>query len=62
VLHTAMDNGNDYVQKLFGGSQPPSATYVAPTGSGAAHALRATTARLTPAMVPTTPRFLDRSV
>ncbi len=62
VLRMAMDNGNDYVQKLFGASQPAAATYVAPTSSPAAQALRPTTARLTPAMVPTTPRFLDRSV
>ncbi len=62
VLRTAMDNGNDYVQKLFGASCVPAATYVAPTGSPAAQALRPSTARLTPAMVPTAPRFLDRSV
>ncbi len=62
VLRAAMDNGNDYVQKLFGASQPAAATYLAPTSSPAAQALRPTTARLTPAMVPTAPRFLDRSV
>jgi FlgN protein len=62
VLRTALDNGNDYVQKLFGASQAPAATYLAPAASPAAHALRPTTARLTPAMVPTAPRFLDRSV
>ncbi len=62
VLRTAMDNGNDYIQKLFGASQPAAATYLAPTASPAAHALRPSTARLTPAMVPTAPRFLDRSV
>jgi hypothetical protein len=61
VLHTAMDNGNDYVQKLFGGPQP-TATYVAPHNAISSPALRPTTARLTPAMVPTAPRFLDRSV
>lgn len=60
VLRTAMDNGNDYVQKLFGAAQP-AATYVAPLTTHSP-ALRPTTARLTPAMVPTTPRFLDRSV
>ena len=61
VLRTAMDNGNDYVQKLFG-SPTPAATYVAPMSASSSPALRPTTARLTPAMVPTTPRFLDRSV
>jgi hypothetical protein len=61
VLRTAMDNGNDYVQKLFGGPQP-TATYVAPHNAISSPALRPTTARLTPAMVPTAPRFLDRSV
>ena len=61
VLRTAMDNGNDYVQKLFGANQP-AATYVAPTLASSSPALRPTTARLTPAMVPTAPRFLDRSV
>jgi FlgN protein len=61
VLRTAMDNGNDYVQKLFGGPQP-TATYVAPHSAISSPALRPTTARLTPAMVPTAPRFLDRSV
>jgi hypothetical protein len=60
VLKTAMDNGNDYVQKLFGAAQP-GATYVAPLATHSP-ALRPTTARLTPAMVPTAPRFLDRSV
>ncbi len=60
VLRTAMENGNDYVQKLFGGA-PPAATYVAPLATHSP-ALRPTTARLTPAMVPTAPRFLDRSV
>jgi FlgN protein len=60
VLRTAMDNGNDYVQKLFGASQP-AATYVAPLATHSP-ALRPTTARLTPAMVPAAPRFLDRSV
>lgn len=60
VLRSAMDNGNDYVQKLFGASQP-AATYVAPLATHSP-ALRPTTARLTPAMVPTAPRFLDRSV
>ena len=57
-----MDNGNDYVQKLFGAGAAPSATYVAPVGNAASPSLRPTTARLTPAMVPTAPRFLDRSV
>lgn len=61
VLKLAMDNGNDYVQKLFG-TQQPTVTYVSPAGSHAASAMRPTTARLTPAMVPTAPRFLDRSV
>ncbi len=61
VLRSAMDNGNDYVQKLFGAPQP-SPTYTAPFNSSSSPALRPTTARLTPAMVPTTPRFLDRSV
>lgn len=67
VLRSAMDNGNDYVQKLFGNPQP-TATYEAPQAPRAPHAtaasaaLRPTTARLTPAMVPTAPRFLDRSV
>ena len=68
VLRSAMDNGNDYVQKLFGNPQP-TATYEAPTAppraahaTAASAALRPTTARLTPAMVPTAPRFLDRSV
>jgi hypothetical protein len=61
VLRTAMDNGNDYVQKLFGAPEP-AATYVAPTVAASNPALRPTTARLTPAMVPTAPRFLDRSV
>ncbi len=60
VLKSAMDNGNDYVQKLFGAPQP-TATYVAPLAQ-TSPALRPTTARLTPAMVPTAPRFLDRSV
>lgn len=60
VLRSAMDSGNDYVQKLFGGAQP-AATYVGPLASGAT-AIRPTTARLTPAMVPTSARFLDRSV
>jgi hypothetical protein len=61
VLRSAMDSGNDYVQKLFGGTTPPSATYAAPT-AGATPALRPTTARLTPAMVPAAARFFDRSV
>ncbi len=61
VLKLAMDNGNDYVQKLFGTPQP-TATYVGPAGAPSATAIRPTTARLTPAMVPTAPRFLDRSV
>lgn len=61
VLRSAMDNGNDYVQKLFGAPQP-SPTYTAPFNSISSPALRPTTARLTPAMVPTSPRFLDRSV
>jgi len=58
VLRTAMDNGNDYVQKLFGTPQEPAATYVA------AQPLAATRpgAQQTPAMVPTVARFLDRSV
>ena len=60
VLRMAMENGNDYVQKLFGSPQP-AATYVAPHAISSP-ALRPTTARLTPAMVPTAPRFLDRSV
>ncbi|MDZ7630582.1 MAG: flagellar export chaperone FlgN [Gemmatimonadaceae bacterium] len=62
VLKSAMDNGNDYVQKLFGATQPTPTTYVAPTATGASTAMRPTTARLTPAMVPTAPRFFDRSV
>ena len=59
VLRLAMDNGNDYVQKLFG-APPTAATYVGPFAATGT----ATTApaRLTPAMVPTQPRFLDRSV
>ena len=61
VLKSAMENGNDYVQKLFGAPQSP-ATYVAPHTTNSSPALRPTTARLTPAMVPTVPRFLDRSV
>ena len=61
VLRTAMENGNDYVQKLFGSPTPPT-TYVAPMSAISSPALRPTTARLTPAMVPTAPRFLDRSV
>ena len=61
VLRLAMENGNDYVQKLFGTPQE-SATYVPPHATIASSALRPTTARLTPAMVPTAPRFLDRSV
>ena len=61
VLRAAMDNGNDYVQKLFG-SPDPAATYVAPQSAISSPALRSTMARLTPAMVPTAPRFLDRSV
>ena len=61
VLRTAMENGNDYVQKLFGSPTPPT-TYVAPMSAISSPALRPTMARLTPAMVPTTPRFLDRSV
>ena len=61
VLRTAMENGNDYVQKLFG-SPTPAATYVAPMSAISSPALRSTMARLTPAMVPTAPRFLDRSV
>ncbi len=62
VLRTAMDNGNDYVQKLFGATQPTATTYEPPTATTASAAMRPTTARLTPAMVPTAPRFLDRSV
>lgn len=54
VLRTAMDNGNDYVQKLFGTQQAPAVTYVAPQ-------LPAAT-RTTPTQVPTVARFLDRSV
>jgi hypothetical protein len=64
VLKTAMDNGNHYVQQLFG-TAPAPATYTGPTvlnSTGSAAALRPTTARLTPAMVPAAPRFLDRSV
>lgn len=61
VLKSAMDSGNDYVQKLFGTPQP-TATYVGPASGAATTAIRPTTARLTPAMVPTAPRFLDRSV
>jgi flagellar biosynthesis/type III secretory pathway chaperone len=61
VLRSAMDHGHDYVQKLFGGSQP-AATYVAPHATAISPALNPTTVRLTPAMVPTAPRFLDRSV
>jgi hypothetical protein len=61
VLQAAMENGNDYVQKLFGAPQP-TATYAGPTASQSATALRPTTSRLTPAMVPVAPRFLDRSV
>ncbi len=60
VLKVAMDNGNDYVQKLFGTAQPAAPTYAGPIATTTA--LRPTTARLTPAMVPTAPRFLDRSV
>lgn len=58
VLRTAMDNGNDYVQKLFGAPQAPAATYVAPHLTAAAH----TGAQPTPTPVPTVARFLDRSV
>jgi len=61
VLKAALDNGNDYVQKLFGTPQP-AATYVGPSATNSASASRPTTVRLTPAMVPTAPRFLDRSV
>lgn len=64
VLKTAMDNGNNHVQQLFG-TGPAPATYAGPTvvnATGNAAALRPTTARLTPAMVPPAPRFLDRSV
>ncbi|MCC7052657.1 MAG: flagellar export chaperone FlgN [Gemmatimonadaceae bacterium] len=68
VLRAAMDNGNDYVQKLFGAPQP-TATYAAPVAAAAAPVIpagvpvmRAPIARLTPAMVPTQARFLDRSV
>jgi len=60
VLRTAMDNGNDYVQKLFGSTQP-AATYVAPAAAVAAGA-RSAPLRATPAMVPSVPRFLDHSV
>lgn len=56
VLQGAMDSGNDYVQTLLG-SADSGATYVAP---GAAP--RSGASRLTPAMAPTAPRFLDRSV
>jgi hypothetical protein len=54
-----MDNGNDYVQKLFGTPQPAT-TYVGPFAAAGAPA--AVPARLTPAMMPTQARFLDRSV
>ena len=53
-----MDNGNDYVQKLFGTQQVPAPTYVAPQPPAAMR----TGAPQTPAMVPTVARFLDRSV
>ena len=61
VLRIAMDSGNDYVQKLFGSTQPAAATYAGPLAP-AATTTRPATARRTPAMVPTTARFLDRSV
>lgn len=61
VLRTAMDNGNDYVQKLFGAPQA-AATYVGPLAAATVPSHRPGTARLTPAMVQTQPRFLDRSV
>jgi FlgN protein len=60
VLRTAMDQGNDHVQKLFGAE--PAATYVAPLFAPLSDAGRRTAARMTPAMVPAAPRFLDRSV
>jgi hypothetical protein len=56
VLRGAMDNGNDYVQKLFG-STDTGATYLAPAALP-----RSTAGRLTPALVPVAPRFLDRSI
>lgn len=68
VLKAAMDNGNDYVQKLFGGTAQPSATYAAPSSGGATAVapavpvIRNPVTRLTPAMVPVQPRFLDRSI
>jgi FlgN protein len=60
VLKSAMDHGNDHVMKLFGTA--PSATYEGPLFASAPTASRETALRLTPAMVPATPRFLDRSV
>lgn len=68
VLKAAMDNGNDYVQKLFGGTAQPSATYAGPTSAAAAvvapsaPVIRNPVSRLTPAMVPVQARFLDRSI
>jgi FlgN protein len=68
VLKAAMDSGNDYVHKLFGSASQPSTTYAAPVSNGvpapspAVPVMRAPIARLTPAMVPTQARFLDRSV
>jgi hypothetical protein len=61
VLQSAMDNGNDYVQKLFGTPQA-TPTYVGPAGVTSATAIRPTTAGLTSAVAPTAPRFFDRSV
>lgn len=61
VLRTAMDNGNDYVQKLFGAPQA-AATYIGPLAAATVPSHRPGAARLTPAMVQTQPRFLDRSV
>ena len=62
VLRGAMDSGNDYIQKLFSAGAAPSATYEAPSAGAATSSQRPAAARLTPAMVPTAPRFLDRSV
>lgn len=62
VLRTAMDNGNDYVQKLFGAAAPPAVTYVPPKAAPVTPGPRTSAARLTPAMVPVTPHFFDRSV
>jgi flagellar biosynthesis/type III secretory pathway chaperone len=57
LLNTAMHNGNEYVQKLFGG-----AATAAIYDAGASRSGTTPVARLTPAMVPTAPRLLDRSI